>query len=59
VDPLGRIFFDVGLDGVYPDMLISCGNLQDYMDADAMVTGAEGKMTEIQEMEDCRANCLD
>jgi len=46
----GAIFFDADLDG-YPDLLISCGNLQDYMDADAMVSRAK-KMRKMEEMED-------
>src|SRR4051812_6049071 len=48
----GAIFFDADLDG-YPDLLISCGNLQDYMDADAMVSRAK-KMRKMEEMEDFR-----
>jgi hypothetical protein len=50
----GAIFLDFDFDG-YPDLLISCGNLQDYMDADAMVNRAR-KMQKIQEMEDFRRN---
>src|SRR5262249_16840405 len=48
----GAIFLDADLDG-YPDLLISCGNLQDYMDADAMVVRAK-KMKRIEEMEEFR-----
>ncbi len=50
----GANFLDFDFDG-YPDLLISCGNLQDYMDADAMMTRAK-KMQKIQEMEDFRRN---
>jgi hypothetical protein len=50
----GANFLDIDFDG-YPDLLISCGNLQDYMDADAMVSRAK-KMQKIQEMEEFRRN---
>jgi hypothetical protein len=50
----GANFLDMDFDG-YPDLLISCGNLQDYMDADAMVSRAK-KMQKIQEMEEFRRN---
>src|SRR6185369_11202302 len=48
----GAIFLDADLDG-YPDLLISCGNLQDYMDADAMKLRAK-QMRKMEEMEDFR-----
>ena len=35
----GAIFFDADFDG-YPDLLTSCGNLQDYTDADTEVVHA-------------------
>jgi hypothetical protein len=35
----GAIFLDADLDG-YPDLLISCGNLQDLMDADTQLKNA-------------------
>ena len=50
----GAIFLDADFDG-YPDLLISCGNLQDYMDADAMFTRAK-KMRKIEDMENFRRN---
>ncbi len=50
----GAIFFDADLDG-YPDLLISCGNLQDYMDADAMLSRRKS-MSKIQDMEEYRRN---
>ena len=50
----GANFLDIDFDG-YPDLLISCGNLQDYMDADAMMTRAK-KMQKIQDMEEFRRN---
>lgn len=50
----GAIFLDGDLDG-YPDLLISCGNLQDYMDADAMTTRSK-TMSRIEEMENFRRN---
>ena len=48
----GAIFLDADLDG-YPDLLISCGNLQDYMDADAMASRRKS-MSKIQDMEEYR-----
>ena len=48
----GAIFFDADFDG-YPDLLISCGNLQDYMDADAMASRRKS-MSKIQDMEEYR-----
>ncbi len=43
----GAIFLDADFDG-YPDLLVSCGNLQDLLDADAEV----GHATAVQTMED-------
>jgi len=48
----GAIFLDADFDG-YPDLLISCGNLQDYMDADAMFSRRK-TMSKIQDMEEYR-----
>ncbi len=48
----GAIFFDADFDG-YPDLLISAGNLQDYMDADAMSERSKS-MSKIQGMEEYR-----
>ena len=50
----GANFLDIDFDG-YPDLLISCGNLQDYMDADAMISRTK-KMQKMQEMEEFRRN---
>ena len=50
----GANFLDIDFDG-YPDLLISCGNLQDYMDADAMMTRAK-TMKQMEEMEEFRRN---
>ncbi len=46
------IFLDADFDG-YPDLLVSCGNLQDYLDADAMLARRK-TMSNIQDMEDYR-----
>ena len=46
----GAIFMDADLDG-YPDLLISCGNLQDLTDADAQIKAVAG----MRSMEDMRA----
>ncbi|HXU76916.1 MAG TPA: VCBS repeat-containing protein, partial [Methylomirabilota bacterium] len=48
----GAIFLDADLDG-YPDLLISCGNLQDLMDADTQIAHAATVRT-VKEMEDFR-----
>ncbi|HEX5220589.1 MAG TPA: VCBS repeat-containing protein, partial [Verrucomicrobiae bacterium] len=50
----GANFLDIDFDG-YADLLISCGNLQDYLDADAMFSRAN-KMKKIQDMEEFRRN---
>ena len=50
----GANFLDIDFDG-YLDLLISCGNLQDYMDADSMVTRTK-TMKGMQEMEEFRRN---
>jgi enediyne biosynthesis protein E4 len=50
----GANFLDIDFDG-YPDLLISCGNLQDYMDADAMLLRTK-QMQKFQEMEEFRRN---
>ncbi len=50
----GANFLDIDFDG-YPDLLISCGNLQDYMDADAMFSRAK-TMQKMDEMEEFRRN---
>ncbi len=48
----GAIFFDMDFDG-YPDLLVSAGNLQDYMDADAM-SARNKSMSKNQGMEEYR-----
>ncbi len=49
----GAIFIDADLDG-YPDLLISCGNLQDLTDADAQVAEAN-RMRDLSDMRDFRS----
>ena len=48
----GAIFFDADLDG-WPDLLISCGNLQDYLDADAQMAGMRNVRT-LEEQDEFR-----
>ena len=49
----GAIFFDADFDG-YPDLITSCGNLQDYTDADAEIANSEVVQT-LSEMEKFRS----
>ncbi|HEX5220096.1 MAG TPA: FG-GAP-like repeat-containing protein [Verrucomicrobiae bacterium] len=50
----GANFLDIDFDG-YPDLLISCGNLQDLLDADAQIANAARVQT-MQDMENFRRN---
>lgn len=50
----GAIFMDADLDG-YPDLLISCGNLQDMTSADPKVMEAAG-MRSLKDMKEFRSN---
>src|SRR5713101_9543524 len=50
----GAIFLDADLDG-YPDLLISCGNLQDMTSADPKVMEAVG-MRSLKDMKEFRSN---
>ena len=49
----GAIFMDADLDG-YPDLLISCGNLQDLTDADAQAKAVAG-MRSMEDMKGFRS----
>jgi hypothetical protein len=49
----GAIFLDADLDG-YPDLLISCGNLQDLTDADAQLKAADAAQN-MQDVKDFRS----
>ncbi len=50
----GAIFFDADFDG-YPDLITSCGNLQDYTDADVEMAHSESAQT-LADMEKYRSS---